>query len=293
MPIGRNSIAALDTRVAPPAGLSPSALRVTQLSGRCVTTALQARQPPTTHPISTRFASAHQQPHPSTRQHSQRQHPPPTTPLAPTMSRQLNKQQKDKLVQFVGITGAEQRTALECLQLGSWSVEAAIDYFYTSGLAAAAQRHSGPRLDRWACSGWRSASSACCATLRGFPSLWVPNAHTAPVCLRRDAIHRLYLRYKDPDNEQILAEGIAKLCEDLGARHAPTLQQRMLLPTHAAFRAVRHGLLQCRSISGAQHFVTRPVWLLVLLRLLCRRGAGRHCDAGPQLALGGGCDVRV
>ncbi len=33
----------------------------------------------------------------------------------------------------------------------------------------------------------------------------------------RDAIHKLFLRYKDPDSDQILAEGIAKLCEDLGA----------------------------------------------------------------------------
>ena len=36
------------------------------------------------------------------------------------------------------------------------------------------------------------------------------------VCGCRDAIHKLYLRYKDPDSDQILAEGIAKLCEDLG-----------------------------------------------------------------------------
>lgn len=94
-------------------------------------------------------------------------------------SRSLNKQQKEKLVQFVGITGADQRVAQECLQLGSWSVEGAIDYFYTSGLSAMAPtRSAGPRLDK-------------------------------------DALHRLYLRYKDPDSDQILAEGIGKLCEDL------------------------------------------------------------------------------
>lgn len=32
----------------------------------------------------------------------------------------------------------------------------------------------------------------------------------------RDAIHRLYLRYKDAGSDLILAEGIAQLCEDLG-----------------------------------------------------------------------------
>ena len=37
-------------------------------------------------------------------------------------SRSLSKQQKDKLVQFVSITGADQRMALECLQLGGWQV---------------------------------------------------------------------------------------------------------------------------------------------------------------------------
>lgn len=65
------------------------------------------------------------------------------------MNRSLSKQQKDKLTQFVGITGADQRVALECLQLGGWSVEGAIDYFYTSGMAAQMQARSGPRLDRW------------------------------------------------------------------------------------------------------------------------------------------------
>lgn len=95
------------------------------------------------------------------------------------MSRSLNKQQKDKVSQFVSITGADQRVAVECLQLGSWNVEAAIDYFYSSGLSSMASLRSGGRLDR-------------------------------------DAIHKLYLRYKDPDSDQILAEGIAKLCEDLG-----------------------------------------------------------------------------
>lgn len=37
-----------------------------------------------------------------------------------------------------------------------------------------------------------------------------------PRTASRDGIHRLYLRYKEPDQDIILAEGIAKLCEDLG-----------------------------------------------------------------------------
>lgn len=94
------------------------------------------------------------------------------------MRRTLDRSQKERVAHFVAITGADQRVAVECLQLGGWSVESAIDYFYSSGMAAMPTR-SGPKLDR-------------------------------------DAIHRLYLHYKDPDSDEILAEGIGKLCEDLG-----------------------------------------------------------------------------
>lgn len=93
----------------------------------------------------------------------------------------LTKAQKDRVVQFCNVTGAGQGVAAECLQATSWSLERAVDHFYTSGLQAFAER-SGPKVDR-------------------------------------DAIHKLYLHYKDPDIDTILADGVVQLCEDLGVSH--------------------------------------------------------------------------
>lgn len=38
----------------------------------------------------------------------------------------------------------------------------------------------------------------------------------APARPRRDAIHRLFLRYKEADEEAVGVEGISQLCADLG-----------------------------------------------------------------------------
>jgi DCN1-like protein 1/2 len=94
-------------------------------------------------------------------------------------SRSLTKPQRDRVAQFTAITGSSTKAAIECLQLANWSVEAGIDYFYSAGYAAAAAASRTPRIDR-------------------------------------SALHQFYLSYKDPDNDSIMAEGIMKLCEDLG-----------------------------------------------------------------------------
>ena len=92
-------------------------------------------------------------------------------------TRSLTKTQRDRLSQFTGITGASSKVAVECLSLSNWGVEPAIEYYYTSGIAAS----MGPTIDR-------------------------------------AALRQLFLRYKDPDSDPpaVLAEGIMKLCEDLG-----------------------------------------------------------------------------
>lgn len=90
----------------------------------------------------------------------------------------MNRQQRDKQSQFVGITGADSSTATRCLEAASWSVEAAIDYFYSNGMQPS--RSASKRPDR-------------------------------------DAIHRLFLKYKDEDDEDVVGvEGISQLCSDLG-----------------------------------------------------------------------------
>lgn len=92
-------------------------------------------------------------------------------------SRSLTKPQRDRVAQFTAVTGAPTKAAIECLQAANWSVEGGIDHYYSSGYAAAAART--PRVDR-------------------------------------AALHQFYLAYKDPDADAVLAEGIIRLCEDLG-----------------------------------------------------------------------------
>jgi hypothetical protein len=58
----------------------------------------------------------------------------------------MNRQQRDKQSQFVGITGADSSTATRCLEAASWSVEAAIDYFYSNGMQPS--RSASKRPDR-------------------------------------------------------------------------------------------------------------------------------------------------
>lgn len=45
-----------------------------------------------------------------------------------------SKKEKERVSQFKSITGASDKIASECLRATGWSVESAIDYFYSSGL---------------------------------------------------------------------------------------------------------------------------------------------------------------
>ncbi|KAG7675062.1 hypothetical protein Ndes2526B_g07910 [Nannochloris sp. 'desiccata'] len=95
-------------------------------------------------------------------------------------TRSLTKPQRERVTQFLGITGAATKVAIECLQLANWSLEPAIDYYYSAGAlsSAGSPMRRGNRIDR-------------------------------------TAIHHLFLKYKDENEDAVLAEGIMKLCEDL------------------------------------------------------------------------------
>lgn len=62
----------------------------------------------------------------------------------------MNRAQKERLAQFVGITGADSGVAQRCLEAAGWSVEAGIEVFYSSGMHLQASRSGGSRLDRCA-----------------------------------------------------------------------------------------------------------------------------------------------
>jgi DCN1-like protein 1/2 len=96
-------------------------------------------------------------------------------------TRSLTKPQREQVTQFQGITGAATKIAIECLQLTNWSIEPAIDYYYSAGYMTSAGGGS-PRGNR----------------------------------IDRNAIHQLFLKYKDENEDAVLAEGIMKFCEDLG-----------------------------------------------------------------------------
>jgi DCN1-like protein 1/2 len=96
-------------------------------------------------------------------------------------TRSLTKPQREKVTQFLAITGAATKIAIECLQLTNWSLEPAVDYYYSAGYLSSggSPMHGGSnRIDR-------------------------------------TAIHQLFLKYKDENEDAVLAEGIMQLCEDL------------------------------------------------------------------------------
>ncbi|PSC72336.1 DCN1 2 [Micractinium conductrix] len=90
----------------------------------------------------------------------------------------MNRQQKERLAQFQGITGADAGVASRCLEAAGWSMEAAIDVYYSNGMHL--RGAYGPRIDK-------------------------------------NAIQRLYKKYSAADGEEnIGVEGISLLCSDLG-----------------------------------------------------------------------------
>ena len=57
----------------------------------------------------------------------------------------MNRQQKERLGQFQGVTGSDTAVATRCLEAAGWSVEGAVDIYYSSGMHMQANRGSGGR----------------------------------------------------------------------------------------------------------------------------------------------------
>eukprot|EP00270_Netrium_digitus_P013160 TRINITY_DN4349_c0_g1_i2.p1 TRINITY_DN4349_c0_g1~~TRINITY_DN4349_c0_g1_i2.p1 ORF type:complete len:267 (+),score=70.15 TRINITY_DN4349_c0_g1_i2:80-880(+) len=92
----------------------------------------------------------------------------------------LSRSQKEMVRQFTGISGASEKSAMAALAASDWNLEGAFEIFY-----------SNPHMTEAAA---------------GF---------TTVVALDIRKLEDLFNRYKDPHADVILAEGAAKLCEDL------------------------------------------------------------------------------
>ncbi|AQK56589.1 Defective in cullin neddylation protein [Zea mays] len=82
----------------------------------------------------------------------------------------LGRGSRDKVQQFMAITGASEKAALQALKASDWHLEGAFDVFYSQPqIAVANTRH----------------------------------------------LEELYNRYKEPDADMIMVEGISQICNDL------------------------------------------------------------------------------
>ncbi|KIY93801.1 DCN1-like protein 2 [Monoraphidium neglectum] len=99
-----------------------------------------------------------------------------------------SKKEKEKVQQFKTITGASDKIALDCLRATGWGIEAAIEYFYASGLQGAV-----PNVDM-------RAIEALFTRYKGEPA----GQGRARVAAGGD-----------PSDGVIMAEGVGRFCDDL------------------------------------------------------------------------------
>jgi DCN1-like protein 1/2 len=92
-------------------------------------------------------------------------------------TRNLSRSQRDAASQFAAVTGAPTAVAVQCLQLSDWTLDRAVDYYYSSGMSS--------------------------------------HSKTSKTRVDRSALRRFFERYKDANSDAILAEGILRLCEDI------------------------------------------------------------------------------
>mmetsp|Transcript_54035 Transcript_54035/g.106698 ORF Transcript_54035/g.106698 Transcript_54035/m.106698 type:complete len:255 (+) Transcript_54035:123-887(+) len=91
----------------------------------------------------------------------------------------LNRQQRDKVANFQAVTGAPAKLAAEFLKRYSWSLDQAVDIFFTEGHSFAAPKPPQPVLDG-------------------------------------KKLDSLFRKYKDQEADAIASDGIQELCTDLG-----------------------------------------------------------------------------
>ncbi|CAI7893678.1 unnamed protein product [Closterium sp. NIES-53] len=113
----------------------------------------------------------------------------------------LTRQQKERVKQFVSSTGASERDAVAALQGSEWEVAPALAR-YQAGGAPMAARGGGGFLAAF--------------TGRSHFHQQQQGGHAMPPQQPPvDPIQELFLRYKDPDSDMILVDGITRMCEDL------------------------------------------------------------------------------
>lgn len=99
-------------------------------------------------------------------------------PAFPRAMSALNRAQRDKVANFQAVTGAPAKLAAEFLKRYSWSLDQAVDTFFTEGAHSIAAK-----------------------------------APVASVDAKK--LDTFFRKYKDPEQEVIAAEGIQELCTDL------------------------------------------------------------------------------
>merc|ERR1719181_703800 len=92
---------------------------------------------------------------------------------------QLNRSQREKAAQFSAVTGAPAKLATEYLRRHSWSLDYAVDVFFSEGNHAFAQAPQAPKIDP-------------------------------------KRLQAFYQHYKDASEEKVESEGIERLCADAG-----------------------------------------------------------------------------
>ncbi|CAI5468935.1 unnamed protein product [Closterium sp. Yama58-4] len=113
----------------------------------------------------------------------------------------LTRQQKERVKQFVSSTGASERDAVAALQGSEWEVAPALARYQAGGVPMAARGGGG---------------FLAALTGRSHHHHQQQGGHgMAPQQPPVDPIQELFLRYKDPDSDMILVDGISRLCEDL------------------------------------------------------------------------------
>ncbi|AQK83396.1 Defective in cullin neddylation protein [Zea mays] len=85
----------------------------------------------------------------------------------------LGRGNRDKVQQFMTITGASEKVALQALKASDWHLEGAFDFFYSQ------------------------------------PQVSVVNTRH---------LEDIFNRYKEPDADMIMVEGISQFCNDLQVR---------------------------------------------------------------------------
>ncbi|CAL8463971.1 g3506 [Coccomyxa elongata] len=90
----------------------------------------------------------------------------------------LSRQKKEQVEQFVAITNAPEKLALNCLEAGDWSIEAAVELYFQAAAHAPMTVPATPQTSE-------------------------------------NALQQLYRHYQDAQSDMILAEGVEQLCHDL------------------------------------------------------------------------------